>query len=74
MKKKYADMDPLEEIRAIRKEIMREFKTLDALYEHLNKKYPSPDIPPSAKSRIFKTRKPSSGQRKTTKRLAHTEG
>lgn len=35
MKKKYADMDPLEEIRAIREEINREFKTASALSEYL---------------------------------------
>ncbi len=33
MKKKYADMDPLEEIRAIREEISGEFKTIRELGE-----------------------------------------
>lgn len=40
MGKKYADMDPLEEIRAIREEISREFKTVSAYGEYLLKKYP----------------------------------
>lgn len=35
MKKKYADMDPLEEIRAIREEISGEFKTIRELGDYL---------------------------------------
>ncbi len=45
MKKNYADMDPIEEIRAIRAEIMREFKTLDAYCEYLEGKYPAKTAP-----------------------------
>ncbi len=40
-KKSYADMDPLEEIRAIKEEISREFKTPGAYIEYLRKKYPN---------------------------------
>lgn len=38
MKKKYADMDPLEEIRAIREEIGREFETVLDLGKYLREK------------------------------------
>ena len=47
MKKKYADMDPIEEIRAIREELSREFPTAKALGEYLRKNYPTN---PSVKS------------------------
>jgi len=40
MKKDYADMDPLEEIRAIREEISRKYKTVDAYCDYLQKAYP----------------------------------
>jgi hypothetical protein len=39
MKKKYADMDPMEEIRAIREEISAEFKSVSAYGEYLQEKY-----------------------------------
>ncbi len=76
-KKSYADMDPLEEVRAIKEEISREFKTVHAYGEYLIKKYPKIDTLKAAsdtdngnqsvakpvKSRTSKT------NRKTTKRL-----
>jgi len=40
-KHKYADMDPIEEIRAIRAEIGRRFKTAREYVEYLWKNYPS---------------------------------
>ncbi len=40
-KKSYADMDPLEEIQAIKEEISREFGTVSAYGEYLRKKYPN---------------------------------
>ncbi|MCL2648318.1 MAG: hypothetical protein FWD61_15130 [Phycisphaerales bacterium] len=40
-KKNYADMDPLEEVRAIRAEINREFATAHDYFEYLWKKYPN---------------------------------
>jgi len=52
MKKSYADMDPLEELRAIREEINREFPTLEAYFAHLRKNFPaaSPAAEPQRKS------------------------
>ena len=47
MKKKYADMDSLEEVRAIKEEIAREFPTAEALGEYLMKKYPM-NLPPKS--------------------------
>jgi len=46
MKKDYADMDPLEEIRAIREELNREFPTTKAYWEYLWQKYPNSVSPP----------------------------
>jgi hypothetical protein len=48
MKKKYADMDPIEEIRAIREELSRKFPTVEALCEYLWRKYPSSVSPPQS--------------------------
>jgi len=45
-KKSYADMDPIEEIRAIRAEIGRRFATAREYGEYLRKEYPLPDPPP----------------------------
>ena len=45
MKKKYADMDPIEEIRAIRAELSRRFKTPSALCEYLRQRYPDTNPP-----------------------------
>jgi len=42
-KKSYADMDPLEEIRAIREELNREFPTVEAFGDYLRAKYPDTD-------------------------------
>ena len=47
MKKSYADMGPLEEIRAIREEISREFKSLHDLGEYLRKNHPAKSVPES---------------------------
>ena len=41
VKKPYADMDPIEEIRAVREELSREFPTAKALREYLWEHYPS---------------------------------
>ena len=60
MKKNYADMDPVEEIRAIRAELMSEFKTLDALCEYLRPQKISLQNPKAGKKK-----------RKSAKRLAH---
>ncbi|MCL2639628.1 MAG: hypothetical protein FWD53_02170 [Phycisphaerales bacterium] len=38
----YADMDPIEEIRAIRADLNRRFPTAQALGEYLRKAYPNP--------------------------------
>ena len=43
VKKPYADMDPLEEIRAIREELNREFPTVEAFGDYLRAKYPDTD-------------------------------
>ena len=54
MKKNYADMDPLEEIRAIREEISKEFATMRSYGEFLRKNYPtapSAASPPARKPR-----------------------
>ena len=50
MKKAYANMDLLEEIRAIRTELMREFKTLDALCDHLDENPPLKQTPASSRN------------------------
>jgi hypothetical protein len=83
MKKSYADMDPLEEVRAIKEEISREFKTVHAYGEYLREKYPnasvfteskydgSRTVLNSAKSRTAKTNKKVAGRRKTAQRLVH---
>ena len=47
MKKKYADMDPVEEIRAIREELSREFPTVKELCEYVQKQY-SMNPPPKS--------------------------
>jgi len=48
MKKSYADMDPIEELRAIREEINREFPTVEGLFDYLRAKYPDAKPPESA--------------------------
>jgi len=78
-KKNYADMDPLEEVRAIREELDREFPTLHEYYEHLRKKYPnsrpanwepkpeSPKLQPKSRRPVAKTAKrPALRHRKTS--------
>jgi len=50
MKKNYADMDPIEELRAIRAELSREFPTAKALREYLWKNFPG-SVPPSESQR-----------------------
>lgn len=39
--KYHADMDPLEEIRAIKMEIYQKFKTVEAYFKYLEEKYPN---------------------------------
>ena len=53
VKKSYADMDPLEEIRAIREELNREFPTVEAFGDYLRAKYPDtdPTLDPQQKNR-----------------------
>jgi len=46
MKKKYAEMEPLEEIHAIRDELVREFRTIGAICDHLDERQA---LKPSAK-------------------------
>ncbi len=82
-KKSYADMDPLEEIRAIKEEIGREFTTVHAYSEYLRKKYQNTDVAaepkhngnrlatPPAKSRTAKADRQPSEQRESSKRLTH---
>ena len=72
MKKNYADMDPLEELREIRKEIMRKHKTVEAYCDYLMKAYPvNPPAEPQAKGRRTSSAKakantrPAMRQRKT---------
>ena len=65
MRKRPIDLDPVEEIRAIRTEMMREYKTLDALCEYIEKNPPLPTAPRKKSIRQSSTR------RKTAKRLAH---
>ena len=52
-KKSYADMDPIEEIRAIRAELSRRFPTMKALGDYLRAKYPDsdPTLKPEPKGR-----------------------
>jgi len=76
MKKNYADMDPIEELRAIRAKLSRKFPTAKALREHLWKKYPGsvPLSEPQRKGRRTSTKTkatahPALRQRKTA---AHT--
>jgi len=62
MKKNYADMDPIEEIRAVREELNRQFPTVKAFCDYLREKYPefNPPEEPSHK-----------GQRASTKTKAN---
>jgi len=74
MKKSYADMDPIEEIRAIRTELNREFPTVEALGDYLRKHYPVANPPPSPPRRKVSTKtnantRPALRQRKSK---AHT--
>ncbi len=76
MKKTYAAMDPLEETRAIREEISREFKTIRELGEFLRaadrqrQAILHPADAPAASSKPKAAGKPVK-QRKAAKRLAH---
>jgi len=54
--KNYADMDPIEELRAIREELSREFPTGKALGDYLRAKYPETD--PTRKSQPKSQRSP----------------
>ena len=71
MKKNYADMDPLEEVRAIRAELNSEFATVHDLCEYMRKLYPlnkpSSKAQPKGRRATAKTPKRSAGRlRKTT--------
>ncbi len=65
----YADMDPLEEIRAIKEEMSREFPTAGALGKYLREKYPAASAP--AESPKAGAAKKPSRQRKAAKRPVH---
>ena len=74
-KKNYADMEPLEELYAIREEIMHKYKTIEAYGEYLQSVYPlnPPAKPqqPKQKGRRASTKakanaRPALRQRKTT--------
>jgi len=69
MKKKYADMDSLEEVRAIKEELAREFPTAQAFGEYLRKNYPmksTPKAPCSGRRTASKAgKRPASRRRKT---------
>jgi len=73
MKKNYADMDPIEEIRAIREELSREFPTTKALCDYLRQNYPgtNPPAEPQRKGRRVSAKakanaRPAVRHRKTT--------
>ena len=75
MKKNYADMEPLEEIRAIREEISRKFKTVEAYGDYLQKMYPmNPPPEPQRKNRRSSTKTKASGRPalRHRKATAHT--
>ena len=74
-KKSYADMDPLEEIRAIREELNREFPTVEAFGDYLRANFPlaRPTPEPQPKNRAASARpktraniRPATSLRKTT--------
>ena len=69
MKKPYADMEPLEEIRAIREEISCEFKSLKDLGEHLRNNHPLKPSPESSRNgrqvAAKAEKRPASRRRKT---------
>jgi len=60
MKKTYADMDPIEEIRAIREELSREFPTTKALCDYFRENFPvtrpAPELPRKARRTSTKTK------------------
>jgi hypothetical protein len=73
MKKKYADMDPIEEIRAVRAELSRKFPTTKALFDHLRQHYPvtnpAPELPQKNRRTSAKAKanaRPALRQRKST--------
>ena len=75
VKKSYADMDPIEEIRAIREELSREFPTTKALCDYLRANSsianPTPEPPRKdhrtpAKPKTRPNTHPTMRQRKTT--------
>ena len=76
VKKTYADMDPIEEIRAVREKISRRFKTASDLCAYLRKHYPDgpPTPEPQQKSRrtSTKTRANARPAMRRRKSAAHT--
>lgn len=66
MKKNYADMDPLEEIRAIREEISGEFKSLRELGAYLREHCPD-NCRQSTRSNAPKAEKKPVGRQKAAK-------
>jgi len=75
MKKNDADMDPLEELHAVKAEISRRFPTTEALCDYLRQKYDTdPPLEPPQKGRRTSTKaknnaRPAMRQRKSE---AHT--
>jgi hypothetical protein len=64
MKKNYADLDPLEELRAVKEEISRRFPTVKAYGDYLREKYPDFGL---------KSESPRKGRRTSTKAKANTK-
>jgi len=58
VKKNYADMDPIEEVRAVREKISREFPTVKAYCDYLRAKYPAAN-PPAPQEPLRKDRRSS---------------
>ena len=66
MKKNYADMDPTEEMRAIKEELSREFPTAKAFGEYVRSQYPM--NPPSKPSRSSGRTPPKAAPRSVARR------
>ncbi|MCL2646285.1 MAG: hypothetical protein FWD61_04665 [Phycisphaerales bacterium] len=69
----YADMDPIEEIRAIREKLNRRFPTAQKLVEYIWKKYPnsrpenwSPESQPKSRRLVAKKPKRTATRRRKT--------
>jgi len=76
VKKNYADMDPIEEIRAIRAELNRKYPTVKALCDHLRQNYPvtnpAPESPRKGRRVSTKTKVNARPALRHRKSAAHT--